>query len=130
MSTIDIDVSDLYKTAADLQAGAKDLMPKIRPVISKGALNIKKKMAADFAGSRHFGQVARVVTYDMLGGSDFVEAQIGPETGGRVVGDLAHIAYFGGANGGGGTVPDPEVHLRAEEPVIERYVSEILEALL
>ncbi len=130
MSTIDIDVSDLYKTAADLRDGARDLMPKIRPVISKGALNIKNKMAGDFAGSRHFGQVARVVTYDMLGNRDYAEAQIGPETGGRVVGDLAHIAYFGGANGGGGTVPDPEVHLRAEEPVIERYVSEILEALL
>ena len=57
-------------------------------------------------------------------------AEIGPATGGRVVGDLAHLAYFGGANGGGGTVRDPEVHLEAEAPNLEEYAGKVLDDLL
>ena len=46
------------------------------------------------------------------------------------VGDLAHIAYFGGRRGGGGSVRDPEYWLESEAPTLEKYIGKILEDLL
>ena len=53
-----------------------------------------------------------------------IEAEIGPETGGA--GSLAGFAYFGGVNGGGGTVPDPQGALDAEAPNVEKHLGALV----
>lgn len=126
-----IDASDFDALAADLTAAARaDLAAELGPVVSKAAVNVKAGMQADMAASQHFHQVAPSITYDRTVRVGGVEAEVGPETGGRVVGDLAHLAYFVGVNGGGGTVRDPEVHLEQEGPRFESAAGDVLDAFL
>lgn len=142
---IEIDASDFFRAAADLKAASRDMMSEVRPAVSNAALQVKEGMRADMAASRHFDQVADSITYDMRGNAVVSEAEVGPVTGGHgggfigplpqggkrgVVGDLAHFAYFGGANGGGGTVRDPKVHLEDEAPRFEKAIGDILDRLL
>lgn len=128
---LDIDTSELRKLGVDLGDIAPELAVEARGVIQKAALVLKEDMRDDFEhGSDSFHQVARSVTYDTTLSPTGIEAEIGPITLGKVVGDLAHFAYFGGANGGGGTVPDPQYLLEREAKVVEGYLSEIVEKLL
>ena len=120
------DFSELRKLATDLRNAGNVVRSEARAVISKGALNIKNQMR-DEAKRRHYDFSHRI-SYDIKGGLDSIEAEIGPETGG--VGSLAGIAYFGGVNGGGGTVPDPMGALEAEAPNVERYLAELAEKAL
>lgn len=108
---------------------------EVMPVVRKGAQNVRGKntgggMRGDMRKSRHFGQVARTIGYDVERTPVAVEATIGAATGGRVVGDLAHIAYFGGINGGGNTVRDPEFHANEEAPRFEKAIADVVDGLL
>ena len=120
------DFSELRKLATDLRNAGNVVRSEARAVVSKGALNIKNQMR-DEAKRRHYDFSHRI-SYDLKVGPDSIEAEIGPETGG--VGSLAGIAYFGGVNGGGGTVPDPLGALEAEAPNVERYLAELAEKAL
>lgn len=125
------DASDFAALARDLnQAAAADLLGQVEASVKAEANNVKEAMRADMAASRHFGQVAHVIDYDVDRFTSHTRAEIGPRTAGKTVGDLAHLAYFGGSNGGGGTVPDPEIHLDAAADSIEGYVGKILDGLL
>lgn len=125
------DASEFDALARDLSAAAaSDLVGQVARSVSKEALNVKGAMQSDFGGSRHFGQVASAISYDLDTFTAHARAEIGPVSAGRQVGDLAHLAYFGGSNGGGGTVPDPEKHLGPAGDNLERYVGEILDGLL
>ena len=100
MSRVELDMSELLAFGRDLSRSGTEVLGKVRPVIAKGALNVKNAMCADMQGSRHFEQVARSITYDTKSGAVMAEAEVGPVTEGRTVGDLAHLAYFGGVNSG------------------------------
>lgn len=127
---IDIRVDGLDSLVADMASMGDPLAREIRGPIAKGALNIKTGMRSDLAQSAHFGQAASSVTYDTRQGMSFAEAEIGPETAGQVVGDLAHFAWFGGANGGGGTVRDPQAVLDEEAPRLESALGDVLDRLI
>ena len=118
-----VDASELRALIADLSSAPKLVHSEARAVVSKGALNIKNQMRDEVARSRHF-RFAHTVSYDLKVGGDTIEAEIGPETGG--VGSLAGFAYFGGVNGGGGTVPDPQGALDAEAPNVEKQVDALV----
>ena len=118
-----VDASELRALIADLREAPKLVRREARAVISKGALNIKNQMRDEVARSRHF-RFAHTVSYDIRVSGDTIEAEIGPETGG--VGSLAGFAYFGGVNGGGGTVPDPQGALDAEAPNVEKYLDALI----
>jgi hypothetical protein len=122
-----VDASELRALIADLREAPQLVRREARAVISKGALNIKDQMRDEVAKSRHF-RFAHTVSYDLKVAGDTIEAEIGPETGG--VGSLAGFAYFGGVNGGGGTVPDPQGALDAEAPNVEKYLAELAEKAL
>lgn len=117
-----VDVSELRKLASDLSNAPKLVKSEARGVVAKGALNIKNQMR-DEAKRRHYDFSHRI-SYDIEVSGDSIEAEIGPETGG--VGSLAGIAYFGGVNGGGGTVPDPQGALDAEAPNVEKYLDALV----
>lgn len=122
-----VDVSELRKLATDLSSAPKLVKSEARGVVAKGALNIKNQMRDEVARSRHF-RFAHTISYDLKVSGDTIEAEIGPEPGGA--GSLAGFAYFGGINGGGGTVPDPQGALDAEAPNVEKYLDALVAKVL
>lgn len=120
--------AEIRRFVTDLAAASKSAVSDVDPIMKKGAQNIKDAMNADLAASRHFKGAAGSVTYDSHYKVGVVGYEIGPDKG-RRGGALANIAYFGGSNGGGGTV-DVDGPLQAEAPVIENELGKMIERLL
>lgn len=134
MAGISLDTSELNALAADLTAAGSGIAAKVRPVVIKGAVNVKNQLRAEMRSSTHFKGAASSIDFSMTNAKVFgvgiIEAEIGPRTGpGGVPGDLAHIGYFGTSRGGG-TVPDPQGALDAEAPGFEKALGDILGDLL
>lgn len=114
-----IDTSEVRALAADMRQVHSRLSQHVRPVIAKGALNIRDDLRAKMAASGSFGHLARGITYDLEHTSGAYEAEIGPakkHTGERKAPRRgANIAYFGTSKGGG-TVEDPAGALEREAP--------------
>ncbi len=125
-----VDVSELRELATDLQRIPATVIREVPAVVKKGADNVKRTMQADFRGSRSFGHIARTVTYDTTVDATGVEAEVGPDKSRGGGASLAHIAYWGGANGGGGTVRDPAHALEDEGDRFEAALSRLLEGIL
>ena len=125
MVDVSFDTSELRAFAADLEKAPTTAIVKLKPVIKKAGVNIKKQMRAEMGKSKHF-KAANSISFDEGDGGMAVE--VGPTKSGA--GNLANIAYFGGANGGGGSVADPKVALDAEIPNFESEVDKILGDLL
>lgn len=116
---VTIDVSEVRTLAADMRAVDRRLARHIIPAVDHAAVNVKGDMRDAASRSRHF-RMANSISYDK---TDPYEAEIGPVKGGA--GSLANIAYFGGANGGGGTVEDPQAALDREAPKFERSLADL-----
>lgn len=127
---MDFDVSELLAYADDLDTAAAAILSSVQPAVKQSAEQVKAGMRADMEASRHFRPVARSITYDLRTVTNAVEAQIGPITRGATVGDLAHLAYFGGAHGGGGTVRDPQDALDDHARGFELALADVIEGLL
>lgn len=123
MTGISFDVSEVRQLAVDFSRVGAIVAQQARPVVSKGALNIKTAMQADMKGSEHFKGAAHTVSYDLLDGG--FTAEIGPSSEAGSPGNLANLAYFGGSNGGGGTVADPRTRLDEELPKFEKALLDI-----
>ena len=119
-----IDTSELRALAADLSAAGIEVLPGAVKALDKSGRAIRDAMKADAAKSRHF-RFAKSVS---MGTTSDLEREIGAEKGGA--GSLAHIAYFGGANGGGGTVRDPQQALDDEAPTFEKALAAVVEDIL
>lgn len=126
------DAADLDGLVRDLRKIPALMVPKLRGVVAKSALNTKKLMQSDARQSRHFKQLARAISYDLkvheFGGDGVIEAEIGPTPGGA--GSLAGIAYFGTSRPGGGTVRNPEDAMLEEAPNFYEYAFKATEGLL
>lgn len=124
-----IDASQLREFSQDLEVAAQNAPKKVRGVVSKGALNIKKSWSESAAASRHFGQVAPTINYDIRGGGDLgaltIEAEVGPDKRRRAA-RLANIYHFGTSRGGG-TGGDPRKFLESEIPAFEQWLGDIAE---
>lgn len=126
---ISIDTSELRTLAADLAGVPDHMRAEVPKVVEKGALNIKNTMRDDYDESAFFtvkGGGAPFITYDITDGG--FGAEIGPEKGGQ--GSRAVHAYFGGANGGGGTVRDPQEAANEEEPKFSEALSDLFDGIL
>ena len=122
------DTSDLDGLARDLGRIPAAMVPKVRGVVAKAALNTKKIMRRDARGSRHFEQIAPTIDYDLKVSGDVIEAEIGPSGAGSA--SLAGIAYFGTSKPGGGTVRNPEDAMLEEAPAFFEYAFKATEGLL
>lgn len=122
------DTGDLDGLIRDLRKIPADMVPKMRGVVAKSAVNTKKAMQADAKRSRHFKQIARTIDYDLKVSGDVIEAEIGPSGGGSA--SLAGIAYFGTSKPGGGTVRNPEDAMLEEAPNFYEYAFKATEGLL
>jgi hypothetical protein len=122
----------LDRLAAALRQIPADMVPKLRGVVAKSAVNTKNIMRKDAQGSAHFKQLAPTISYDLtvnsFGGDGVIEAEIGPSGGGSA--SLAGIAYFGTSRAGGGTVRNPEDAMLEEAPNFYEYAFRATEGLL
>jgi hypothetical protein len=122
------DTSDLDGLIRDFGRIPAAMVPKVRGVVSKAALNTKKIMRRDVRQSRAFDQIAPTIDYDLTVRGDVIEAEIGPSGGGSA--SLAGIAYFGTSKPGGGTVRNPEDAMLEEAPNFYEYAFKATEGLL
>ena len=105
------DTSDLDGLARDIRKIPALMVPKVRGVVAKSALNTKKIMQADVRKSQHFRGKKRPgldasIDYDVkvqeFAGDAVIEAEIGPNPDRNPAASLAGIAYFGSSKPGGG----------------------------
>ncbi|WP_313812991.1 hypothetical protein [Glutamicibacter sp.] len=129
-----LDDSQLRLLSEDLGLVPNGIVPKVRGVVRKGAVNVKNAMQADIRESASFRIMARSVDFDEMTSGAFgatsYAAEIGPNKSRHSSAGLAGFAYFGGSPGGGGTVRDPAEALADEAPAFEEYLLELLEGLL
>lgn len=125
--SVSFDVSGLRSLSSDLGRIPGRVQRGVRPVVSKGALNIKRQLQNEMGESAHFGQIKSAISYDIKANGGGVEAEIGPRKG--APGSLANIAYFGGSRGGG-TVPDPSGALSSEASKFEAALGALMDGVL
>ena len=117
---IEIDMSEVRTLAADMAQVDSRLTRRVKPVIKRGAQNIKNQLVEEMRSSRHFRGVAPGISYDLV--DDGYTAEIGPTRG--KPGSLANIAYFGTSRGGG-TVRNPEYALAEEIPGFQQSLADL-----
>jgi len=131
--SISMDTREVAEFAADLGRVMASALPEVDAIMKHGAGNIKDEMVADAEASPHFRRIAPSISYDSAYRVGQVAYEIGPDRarGGKAGGAarLANIAYFGGANGGGGTL-DLDGPLKHEEPQIMKRLDDLLAGLL
>jgi hypothetical protein len=126
------DTSDLDGLMRDLRKIPAAMVPKLRGVVAKSALNTKNIMRKDAQRSRHFKQLAPTIGYDIkvlgFAGDAVIEGEVGPSGGGSA--SLAGIAYYGTSRPGGGTVRNPEDAMLEEAPNFYEFAFKATEGLL
>ena len=133
------DASELDGLARAFRAIPALMVPKLRGVVAKSALNTKKIMQADVKKSKHFSGNKKPgldasIDYDLkvheYGGDAVIEAEIGPNKHRFPAASLAGIAYYGTSRPGGGTVRNPEDAMLEEAPNFYEYAFKATEGLL
>lgn len=129
-----VDASELDGLAKSFRAIPALMVPKVRGVVAKSAVNTKKIMQKDARRSRHFKQIAPTISYDLkvheFAGDGVIEAEIGPSAERGASAALAGIAYFGTSKPGGGTVRNPEDAMLEEAPNFYEFAFKATEGLL
>ena len=133
------DASELDGLARAFRAIPAAMVPKLKGVVAKSALNTKKAMIADVKKSTHFRGKKKPgldasIDYDLkvfgFAGDGVIEAEIGPNPARNPAAGLAGIAYFGTSRPGGGTVRNPEDAMLEEAPNFYEYAFRATEGLL
>ena len=129
MTSFQVDVSELRALAEEMGG----LPPKVSRAaarsVRKAAVNIKGDWQMDTVHSRHF-RLTPTINFDETVWFDRVlEAEIGPHRRYRAA-RLAGIAHFGGANGGGGKLGDPQYYLDREAPKFEKAIADLVDEVL
>jgi hypothetical protein len=123
----EFDVSDVYEFALGLDKTADDVFKKLRPVVSKGALNIKRDMQADARGHPHTRYLPAAINYDTKSTRSTISAEIGPDKD-KPGGAIANIVYFGTSKNA--AVLDINGPLDREEPKFLKAIEDVIEDLL
>ena len=137
-----IDDSELRGLIRHIEGAPVRVMKNAEAVAKRAMQNIKNDLVADAKTSLHFWQVGPTISYDERHHLRGVDYEIGPDKdryvapkrtrkkpGPGTPGDLANIAYFGGANGGGGTL-DFDGPIEKEIPRLEKYLADALKDAL
>jgi hypothetical protein len=121
------DISELVALEGDLSSAASRIVPGVKAVTSKGALNVKEQLQREAQGVGHAPAFPAAINYDMHAGLDSFEAEIGPVKG--AAGSLA-LLYFGNSKTGP-RLPDPMIALEAEgEKFAEHIAKAIVDGML
>ena len=123
----EFDVSDVYEFALGLDKTADDVFDRLRPVVSKGALNIKKDLQQDAQGHPHAPAFPSAISYDTKATKSQISAEIGPDKD-KKQGALGNILYFGTSKNP--AVLDINGPLDREEPKFIKAIEGAIEDLL
>lgn len=126
------DTSELDGLARSFRKIPALMVPKLKGVVEKSALNTKNIMRKDARGSKHFKQLAPTISYDVrvnsFAGDGVIDGEVGPAGAGAA--SLAGIAYFGTSRPGGGTLRNPEDAMLEEAPNFYEFAFRATEGLL
>lgn len=120
-------VSGLNEVVAELDRAQSRMMPDVRAVVERGALNIKQDAARRASGLKHAPAYPQSISYDVHNTFGGVTAEIGPDKG-RRQGALGNILEFGTPN----NAPRPHLNpaLDVEEPKFVAALDALLVRLL
>lgn len=121
-----VDASQLMDYAGELLAAVDLLADELPKVTERGAVNIKRDARRLLNASitrTYLPHYPRAITYEMEQGADYVQADIGPESG-KPQGGMGRGVEFGSVH----TPPTPHLFpaFEAEEP---RYLKAIGQAV-
>ena len=125
MPNVEIDAHEVKEFASELGKVPRKVGSGVRPAVGKAGVNMKKQLREEMDKSKHF-KASRSINFDVSDGG--LAVAVGPSKG--KPGSIANIAYFGGVNGGGGTVPDPRGALEAEAPRFEKALTDLVGEIL
>ena len=125
MPSVEFDASELRDFSSELGRVPAKVVIGVRPAVVKAGVNMKNQLREEMDKSKHF-KASRSINFDVSDGG--LAVAVGPSKG--KPGSIANIAYFGGANGGGGTVPDPRGALEAEAPRFEKALTDLVGEIL
>ena len=111
-----VDVSEVKAFAAKLQAVPERKQRRVSMTVKKAAQNVKTSTRADLTSSGNAAFRRIPIAYEMHERGPMDEADVAPDDGGA--GNLANLAFFGTARGGG--THDFYQHARREFPNLVR----------
>ena len=128
-----LDTSETQKLLDAVDSFETKVRDEAEAILVKGAVEMKRNLKENARGSKYFKQFAKKITYDKKKSRNGVDIELGPEndkpTGKNPGGGPgAGVAYFGGANGGGGTL-DLDEPVEREFDAIDTYMKKLGDAL-
>lgn len=124
---ITFDTSDAKRFAAELELAGERMPATVRPVVQRGALNIKRGAQARVGRGPYTPGYASSISYDSKETAAGVSAEIGPDKG-RAQGALGNLIEYGSEHNA--PIPHLGPALEAEAPALERYLEDaVLRAL-
>jgi hypothetical protein len=100
-----VSVSGLHELEEDLQKAVDESVDGVKAVVSKGLLNIKKDIRAQWANLAHAPDLPSAVNYDIDVQGTLVTGEVGPDKD-RKQGALGNLLEFGSVN----NAPHPAVY--------------------
>lgn len=122
MGGLRVDHGDLDRWAVDLDEAARGVIPQVRQVVQKGALNIKTGAQRRVSGLAHAPSYPSAITYESREWSTGAEAEIGPDKG-RRQGALGNLLEYGSVNNG--PIPHIAPATAEELPRFEKAIGDL-----
>jgi hypothetical protein len=117
---VSIDLRELDELVADIGRVGIRTEARVRPVVAKGALNIKTRWAELWADLESAPRLAAAVTYDLEQSATAFGALIGPDKD-RPQGALGNLVEFGSVNNA--PTPGGQPALDEEAPRFEAAIA-------
>ena len=126
MSDVTIDASELTAFGHRVAAAHAMASVKVAQAVKKGAQNVKEVIFSDLQTSWNYAFSCIGIGYEMGSTGTTVYADVSPRDGGAS--DLANIAFFGTAKGGG--THDFYESAERELPTLAEYVADAADDML
>ncbi len=120
--SIRVDTDDARRWMVDLDEAAREVIPEVRKVVQKGALNIKTGARRRIGRPAHAPAYPNSITYDSRESATGAVAEIGPDKG-RRQGPLGNLLEYGSIN----NAPIPHIRPAGDEelPRFERAMDDL-----
>jgi hypothetical protein len=120
-------VDDLDGLKRDLLGAGAAVLPAVRAVTAKGALNVKNEWRQHWTGHAHAPLLPLAVTYDTSFAPTGAEAVIGPDKD-KSQGALGNLFEYGSSNNA--PIPGGAPALDKEAPRFEQALGDVAERVL
>ncbi len=113
------EITGLTELVADLGRISGKAGSEVDAILKKGAQVLKEEYGAQASRSTHFRGMSGSFSYDSTTRLGEYSYEVGPDKD-RKGGALGNIAFFGGANGGGGTLDLDKPFKSESEEIMKR----------